>query len=256
MTTIGVGGGSGSSENVGTSNAFIGGQFGGAYAGGTSGGNSSAAANLNINAMEEAVGVVQSIGRGEGASGGYGVFGPSLAAAIAAATPPPPDLTSNPVTTVTDSSSKNGKGKKGQAAVVSIPVEAPPALVFTFTPGLQTGGGGAGFGLGFGKVNATVASLDDANAVDFAEGEGTATGFGFGVGNGGGINVGGESGGGNGGGTALGGGTIVFEVDEVAQGGYFNSEGLTTSQGGSAGYVGFAPVIASNIFDRFLTLPP
>jgi hypothetical protein len=255
----GTGSAGGNSETVGTSNAFIGGQFGGGSAGGTSGGNSTANADITIESLDEGVGIVESIGLGIGASGGYGVFGPSLTAAVAAATPPPPDLAVNPVTVVTDTGGKKGKGGKNnaQTQTVTTPVVQAPALVFSFTPGLATGGGGAGLAIGQGTVNATVKSTDptDPSPVSIKEssGVGTATGFGFGVGNGGGINNGYESGGGQGGGTALGVGNIVFEVDDILTG-VFNSEGTTTSVGGSAGYVGYAPKLPENIFEKLLGL--
>jgi hypothetical protein len=219
----GSGGGQGNGLSVGTSNAYIGGAGGGpnplgaASAGATSGGNSSALASLNVESMTNGNAAIESVGQGIGASGGYGIFGPSLAGAIGAA-------------------------------------NLPEGEDFTFTPGRPTGGGGVGFGVGTGAVDVTLLSNNASNPFGSAAGGGIASGFGFGAGNGAGQNTAGESAGGRGGGTATGVGALNFEVNNFTAG-VFSSEGTTTSVGASAAYVGYAPVISANLFDNILNIP-
>ena len=256
----GMGSAEGRSESVGTSNGFISGPLGAASAGGSSGGNSSALAQLTIASELNGLGIIESVGKGIGASGGQGVFGPSLSAAVTAATPAIANTTSN---TTVEPATADENSKKGQAKnknknveaknVEATPVATPAPLVFSFTPGLPTGGGGAGFGIGTGNINATIVSTDKVNKVGEASGGGFANGFGFGVGSGAGQNGGFESAGGTGGGTALGGGSLNFEVDELQEGAFF-SGGTTTSVGASAGYVGYAPVLPEEFFDTLLTI--
>jgi hypothetical protein len=251
----GMGSAGGTSETIGTSNAFIGGQLGVASAGGSSGGNSSALAELSIASEMNGLGIVESVGQGIGASGGKGVFGPSLPAAIAAATPVIANTTTTdtPVDTATADDKKKKKGQDKDKNVEETPVATPAPLVFSFTPGLPTGGGGAGFGIGTGNITASIVSTDKVNKVGEASGGGFANGFGFGVGSGAGQNGGFESAGGTGGGTALGGGSLNFEVDELQEGAFFNG-GTTTAVGASAGYVGYAPVLPEEFFDTLLTI--
>lgn len=249
----GSGGAGGESEAIGSSNAFIGGPLGAATAGGSSGGNSSALAKLSIISDVNGLGIIESVGKGIGASGGTGVFGPSLAAAIAAATPTnmttPANTTADTATTEDQSSKNAGKTQ----AATEAPVEAQEKLVFSFLPGLPTGGGGGGFGMGTGNINVTVVSTDKINKVGEASGGGFANGFGFGVGSGAGQNDGFESAGGSGGGTALGQGTLAFDVEDLQEGSFTNG-GTTTSVGGSAGYVGYNPVLPKDFFDELLTI--
>jgi hypothetical protein len=251
----GAGGAEGRSEAIGTSNAFIGGQLGAAQAGGSSGGNSSALAKISIASELNGLGIIESVGKGIGASGGQGVFGPSLTAAIAAATPVITNMTTNTTDTTADTAAAADEGgkKKKEKNIVATPMATPAPLVFSFTPGLPTGGGGAGFGIGTGNINATIVSTDKEDKVGKAAGGGFANGFGFGVGSGAGQNGGLESAGGSGGGTALGQGTLSFEVDELQEGAFFNG-GTTTSVGGSAGYVGYAPGLQEEFFDKLLTI--
>jgi hypothetical protein len=250
VSKAGMGSAGGRSESIGTSNAFIGGQLGAASAGGSSGGNSSALAQLSIASDVNGLGIIESVGEGIGASGGQGVFGPSLVAAIAAATPVIANTTSN---TTLDTATADESSKTGQANTETTPMATPAPLVFSFTPGLPTGGGGAGFGIGTGNINATIVSTDLVNKIGKASGGGFANGFGFGVGSGAGQNGGFESAGGSGGGTALGQGTLNFEVDELQEGAFVNG-GTTTSVGGSAGYVGYNPVLPEEFFDKLLTI--
>jgi hypothetical protein len=252
MSKGGSGGAQGNSDAVGTSNAFIGGPLGAASAGGSSGGNSSAIAKIAIESEMNALGVITSVGQGIGASGGRGVFGPSLAGAVAAATPDPTAVPDATVTATDQNSKKKGKKGEAQAETETVQMEAPE-LIFSFTSGLPTGGGGVGFGIGTGTVNATVESTDTEDQVTEASGGGLATGFGFGVGNGAGQNKAREYAGGSGGGTALGAGALAIEVDDILYGA-FTSTGTTESVGASAGYVGLNPVLPKAFFDELLTI--
>jgi hypothetical protein len=250
----GAGRARGSSQAVGTSNAFIRGVLGQASAGGTSGGNSSVLAELSIDSEVNGLGIVEAVGKGIGASGGVGVFGPSLAVAVREATPEAANTTASDTTAADAATDKNSKTRKGQDEKIEATPKATPApLVFTFTKGLPTGGGGAGFGIGTGNITATIVSTDKETKVGESSGGGFANGYGFGVGNGYGENGGSERAGGIGGGSALGQGTLDFEVENLQEGVFVNG-GSTTSVGGSAGYVGYNPELPAEFFDELLTV--
>jgi hypothetical protein len=256
----GAGSAYGNGEFTTISNAYLGGPLGAASAGSISGGNSTALAAISVadmagnGASGSALGLIRSVGQGIGASGGYGSFGPSLPAAITAATPAVMEVA--PTAVETDAGdNKNGKKDKNKVTAIVDTVEIPE-VVFTFTPGLATGGGGLGFGQGSGSVNGTLTS-DPANAnaqIEKGTGGGFGTGFGFGAGSGFGSNAGGEQAGGMGGATALGGGTLAFEVDDIGIATFTNG-GLTTSIGSSAAFVGFNPSLPDNFIQNLATIP-
>jgi len=218
---------------------------------GIGGGNSSANAIITVIDATAPIAMINSIGVGQGVGGGMGFFGPSLAGAVRAAAMPPPGIE---MVEIIETNSKDGGDKAQQAAQTVADVIQVPE--FTFTPGLPTGGGAVGAGTGSGGVDVKVASTVAGDLVDEAYGSGLGNGFGFGIGSGYGVNAFGESAGGQGGGTALGQGSILFELDEAYLGS-FQNVGNTVSVGGGSGFVGYSPPAgaATDFFDFLLAVP-